>query len=824
VRRRSLAIWLGAALAACALACTSAEERVARHLERARVYGEQSQPQKALVELQSALKLDPKNFDVNLLTAEMLIELERMDDALFYYEESLRLDPKRDEAALGVAQLLLFQETDRAEKLIEEVLARSPSNPTAHVMRSDAWLIRKDLDAALASAFTALELEPGNPRMALQVAMVRKAFVADQTREGNTPEPKLMEEAEAAFTRAAELAAQEQQPVWIVRATLERVQLMALQPDRAAEVGALLRSTFEQVKGSARGATSLLATARSFARQTRDLELEHWALSRIVEMQPGRYSIWDRLADVTAERGEDRFAVMERMVKERDDDPRAHTAYAEYLSRHGRNQDATAHLESALPDSTAPDSLLAALTTLYLKGKDPDAAARALERLRKDHPESPQTYFAEVTFANAEGRYADALATLERWAARDESPQPLSLLAGARLRAGNPRDALEAIDRAIAASPRPSREHQRLRGRILVALGDYQAAVQAFARTRTRGRLMPIAYVPDLARALYGLGQVEPARRRLQRALDLERPPPSALLLFAREEASRDPVGARRELERGAALYPNMPAFIDMLVNAELQAGEVDRALARAQAAAERLPDAPGTQMTLVRTLIAARRTDDAVEQMERVRERWPGQIGVAELYLDVMMRAGRGDQAFQVLSQQHAAGGLAPQGRVLLSRLHMSRGEDAKGIELLRSALGDQPGLVVAQNDLAYVLARRGDSLPEATELAQEARANRPDSSEIADTLGYVYLRRELAEAALVQFDAAVELADPGTAGWATAQFHRGLALRALGRQPEAIAAIEQALASGAEFGAAQEAHRVLGELASAAPAAPES
>jgi tetratricopeptide (TPR) repeat protein len=814
-----------AALAAFALACTSAEERVARHLERARVYGDQSQPQKALIELQSALKLDPKNFEVNLLTAEQLIEAERMEDALFYYEEAHRLDPLRDEAALGVAQLLLFQETDRAEKLIEEVLARSPSKATAHVMRSDAWLIRKDLDAALASAFTALELEPRNPRMALQVAVVRKAFVADKTQQGQKPDPALVKEAEDAFARAGELAVQEQQPPWLVRAAIERVQLMALDRERGPEIATLLRDSFEQLKGYPREANSLLATARRFARVSKDLEFEQWALSRTVELQPGRYSMWTRLADVSAKRGEDRFAVMDRLVKERPDDPRAHTAYAEYLSRHERNPDAIAHLEKVLPDVEQGDVVLAALTSLYLKARDTDGATRSLARLREDYPESPQTYFAEVGVARSEGRNADALAALERWAARDEAPQPLSMLAEARLRAGNPRDALDAIDRAIAAStPPPPNEFHRIRGRILVALSDYQAALQAFAASRDRRRPVPIEYVPDVARALYALGRVEPARQTLQRALERERPAPAALVLFAREEAERDPVAARAALERGAALYPNAPAFVDMLVTADLRAGKLDEALAQAQAAAQRMPDSPRVQMTLVRTLIATRRMDEAVQQVEVVRERWPGQVGVAEMYLDVMMRAGRGDQAFQVLSQQHAAGSLAPQGRVLLARLHGARGEDEKVEELLRSALADAPGLVPAQNDLAYMLARRGESLPEATELAQEARANRPDSPEIADTLGYVYLKRELGEAALVQFDAAVELAEPESTGWATAQFHRGLALRALGRHAEAISAIEQALASGAEFGQAQEAHRVLGELASAAPAAPGS
>jgi hypothetical protein len=67
------------------------------------------------------------------------------------------------------------------------------------------------------------------------------------------------------------------------------------------------------------------------------------------------------------------------------------------------------------------------------------------------------------------------------------------------------------------------------------------------------------------------------------------------------------------------------------------------------------------------------------------------------------------------------------------------------------------------------------------------------------------------------VQFDAAVDLAEAESTAWATAQYHRGLALRDLGRSEEAVQAIEQALASGANFAEAEDAHKVLAELASA-------
>jgi tetratricopeptide (TPR) repeat protein len=505
------------------------------------------------------------------------------------------------------------------------------------------------------------------------------------------------------------------------------------------------------------------------------------------------------------------------MLTERPNDVRSYTTYAEYLSSLGKNLEALALLERMPADLDRPEVMLTANLAMQLRLGRKDAATAILGRLREEYPDSAQTFFAEATLANYEGRWADATRALESWTAREETPNGLGMLAQARIRAGNPRDALDAIDRAIALIEKPRPDFQRMRGRILVSLGDHEAAIRAFARSRRYGGEVPLEFVPDLARALYGRGNDMAARNVLDRALSGERPSPEALLLFGREEAQRDPKGARAALERGAALYPQLASFGELLVAAELRAGNKDAALVLARGAASRLPDLPRTQMTLARTLLANGNADEAVQQVELVQQRWPGQPGVAELYLDVMSRAGRGDEAFQALSEQRAAGTLLPNARVLLARLHVARGEQEQAIELLSSALADEPNLPAAQNDLAYMLARSGEEFEKATELAQEARASRPDSPEIADTLGFVYLRRDLAEAALVQFEASLELAEPGTSRWAIAQYHRGLALRQLGRQVDAVAALEQALASGADFAEAQEAHKVLAELGSA-------
>jgi tetratricopeptide (TPR) repeat protein len=817
VNPRQVTIRLAVGLALTALGCMSSEERIANHLERARVYQESSQPNQALVELQSALRLDPQSAETNYLTGDLMKRMERYDDAIFFYEEAHRIDPARDDAKLGIAFLLRFNDPDRAEKLIEEVLVHSPQDASAHLLRSDVYLARSDVTGALASALTALELEPNSTRAALQVGMARKAFIAYADKTKQPVEPKLFEDADAAFARAIELAQQDEDLNSLVRGVAERAEILTRWHGHGPEVVRLFQESYALVQDDPVYARQLIGSITPAARKAKDEKLVLWALSRGVELEPWNYEAWRELADRSDAAGGGGSAVLDRMLKERPDDASSYVIYSEYLMGRGKYAEALALLEKAPAEIDRPEALLMAQMSLQMRMGNKGAATQLLGRLRTEYPDSAQAFYAEATLANHEGRWADAVRALEGWTTREETANGLGMLAQARMRVGNPREALDAIERALALSRRPRPDFMRMRGRIQVMLGDHEAAIKSFGRSRRYGKQLPVEFVPDLARALYARGNDKAARKVLERALLEERPAPTALLLYGREEAERDPKGVRAALERGEVLYPELPSFGELLVGLELRAGNADKALAMAREAAVRLPDVARTQMTLARTLMVKGLGDEAVQQAELVQQRWPGQPGVAELYLDVMAQAGRGDEAFQALTEQRAAGTLSPNARVLLARLHAARGEQAQAIEVLRSALADQPNLPGAQNDLAYMLARSGEELETATELAQEARANRSDSPEIADTLGFVYLRRNLAEAALVQFDASLQLAEPGSSRWAIAQYHRGLALRQLGRQADAIAALEQALASGAEFGEAQDAHQVLAELGSA-------
>lgn len=814
---RFVSVWFVAGVAALGFACSSPEEDLLRHLERAQVYQESAQTEKALLELLSALKLDPQSADTNIRIAELLEWNERYEEALFYFEEAYRLAPSRDEGALGLARLLRITEPDRASELIEKVLARNPASAPAHVLRSDVLLVRADVSGALASALTAVELDPKSARVALQVAMVRKAEIKAQRIQGLPDDPKLFEQADVALAHAFELAKAE--PSWMVRTATERARLLVSWRGYGPDQIPIYKDAFAALEDYPDERRRIAEAAAAHARRADDPEFLLWALSSLVELYPYSYPSWIELADLATERGEDGLVVLESMLKALPDDAQAHITYAEQLSIRGKHAEAVAHLEKVLPDSQAPAAILAALVRLHLAAGDASAAHGPLARLTSEHPDTGPADQAEASLASAEGRIPDAIVALERWTGREETATGFGLLAEARLRVGDPRGALDAVDRALSLKQQPRPDLQRLRGRILVRLGEHRSALQAFSRARTMGGPLPLGYLADLASAFYAVGNDDGARKALERAIAADAPSAAALLLFAREEGTRDPKAARAALEKGSQLYPTALQFVAGLANADLRERKPEAALERVRVAAAQGPDSPAVQMLLVQMLLTRELNDEAVQEIQRIQERWPGQLGVAELYLAVMTRAGRGEEAFQALAKKQAAGQLAPHGRVLLARLHSARGEDAQAIELLRSALEQLPDLPAAANDLAFALARRGEDLQEATELAQEARASRPDSSEIADTLGYVYMRRNLAEAALVQFDAALELSQPESTAWATAQFHRGLALRELGRQEEAVTALEQALASGAEFAESKDAHRTLAELAKGVP-----
>ena len=80
-------------------ACSSKEEKFAKHLARAEDQLAAGNDKEALIELRSALQENPKSAEASWRIAELLRQQSKAGDALFFYRETHRLDPSRTRAA-----------------------------------------------------------------------------------------------------------------------------------------------------------------------------------------------------------------------------------------------------------------------------------------------------------------------------------------------------------------------------------------------------------------------------------------------------------------------------------------------------------------------------------------------------------------------------------------------------------------------------------------------------------------------------------------------------------------------------------------------------
>src|SRR5262249_40158431 len=96
-----------------------------------------------------------------------------------------------------------------------------------------------------------------------------------------------------------------------------------------------------------------------------------------------------------------------------------------------------------------------------------------------------------------------------------------------------------------------------------------------------------------------------------------------------------------------------------------------------------------------------------------------------------------------------------------------------------------------LALNNLAYLLAESGGDLDEALQLAQRAQQKQPGNLNLTDTLGWIYLKKNMSDSALQIFNICVKK-DPENP---TFRYHLGLTLLQKGDKEKARLELQTAL-----------------------------
>ncbi|HQP30660.1 MAG TPA: tetratricopeptide repeat protein, partial [Deltaproteobacteria bacterium] len=147
-----------------------------------------------------------------------------------------------------------------------------------------------------------------------------------------------------------------------------------------------------------------------------------------------------------------------------------------------------------------------------------------------------------------------------------------------------------------------------------------------------------------------------------------------------------------------------------------------------------------------------------------------------------------------------------------LLALIHHDAGHIENAVKVYNYILNRDPDHAIASNNLAWIIANetKRPDLDRALQLASKAKDQFPDNPRIADTLGYVYLKKGLYANAQAQFSSALE----HTPNDPMINYHMALALAQQGRQKDAVGFLKKALSTEEKFSERDAAQRLLSDL----------
>jgi tetratricopeptide (TPR) repeat protein len=243
-------------------------------------------------------------------------------------------------------------------------------------------------------------------------------------------------------------------------------------------------------------------------------------------------------------------------------------------------------------------------------------------------------------------------------------------------------------------------------------------------------------------------------------------------------------------------LTPRDPEIDAYLVQAHLAARRFEQAETLARENLARNPNQPRMTRLRAQALAKGGKPAEALQMMEAGAAKNPTSreyvVGLADLYTEQK----RADDAVRMLEQARKTFG---DDEVLTMRMATAYETGGKLVEAekeLRRLMADDPLNASALNSLSYLLADRGMRLPEAVELAQRAVTIEPDNPSYLDTLGWALFKQGKADEADVPLAKAAAVLTANS----VIQDHHGDVLARRGRNAEAVAAWERALAGDGE------------------------
>ena len=433
-------------------------------------------------------------------------------------------------------------------------------------------------------------------------------------------------------------------------------------------------------------------------------------------------------------------------------------------------------------------------------------------------------------------------------AADPKDNDALGLQATLLLDKGDLQNAINKLQTVVTRAPGNFVAHYNL-GRGLADKGDIEPARAQFSEA--------IRLRPDYTAARLALAQIqlskrefEPAVKTANDALAYDRTSMAARLVRSSAYLGLKNWGqAREELKQILETNPNsQEAMIQMgvvLVN-EKRYKEAEDIFRKSY---DLNPANSRGLMGLSEVIMAQNQPERAMQVLRAEIEKYPTRFEFRLALADVEVRAQKFDQAISGFSelldkidrksaiaadlyirlgQTHRLAGhypaaidslqkardIMPNNPTILNALAMildSTGQKKEAKAVYESALRLESENPIALNNLAYIMAETpGGDLDQALTLAQRANQKLPQATEIADTLGWIYLKKNLPDNALEIFKSNVSKVPKSS----TYRYHLGMALFQKGDKVRAKQELQVALTNNPSKEEAASIKELIGKI----------
>ncbi len=219
--------------------------------------------------------------------------------------------------------------------------------------------------------------------------------------------------------------------------------------------------------------------------------------------------------------------------------------------------------------------------------------------------------------------------------------------------------------------------------------------------------------------------------------------------------------------------------------------GRVPDALAEMKKASDSEPDRRDLKLYLANLNVVGEKYEDAIQIYQGLLDKSPKEAGLLYRQGETYRRKGDLNTAIDKLRLSSQAAPNDPQPLIALALILDGTGRTDQAQPIYEQILRMQPDHPVALNNLAFIKAEKGQDLEEALGMARRAQQKSPNSAEIADTLGWIYIRKHLSEEAVQVFQKLV-VQEPGNPIF---HYHYGMALDEKGDKSAAQKQLQEAL-----------------------------